>query len=460
MTLSSRIAGQIVRAARGTSAPLVLASALALGCGAGAAQRPVVVPVGNVAAPPGVTAGARRGPSEELKKRWSFTKRPRSLAYVDVRGLLRTDLGRGIVPELLAIMKSLTPDEALGACLRGASANLLEAAMGFEQGGMLVVARYDATSKWSPRACLKDGEHERARIAGAEEAFVINRLVVAFQPGFVFVGSDDLVTAALAGKESGASFGDLGLGDAEYATWNVDLGEGDAKARGSLMLSPERFRVALELDLEDERTARQLERAANEARTDLVGKEGEEAKALGRILGALDVKRTGRQVSVVFELREPPREQVRDLGTLAALGTFAVRRYLVNAKAAEARNTVGQIARDIAIDWEREDGKPRSKRRLVSYPAVPKAVPRGVKYASTPADWKPWAPLRFAMEMPQYFQYEVRAVNGGEGAEVIAHGDLNGDGKVSTFKMEVRIDRNNGDTLLLSPSILEQDPEE
>jgi hypothetical protein len=90
---------------------------------------------------------------------------------------------------------------------------------------------------------------------------------------------------------------------------------------------------------------------------------------------------------------------------------------------------------------------------------VPKTVPSGVKYASTPADWQAWAPIQFTMDAPQYYQYEVKAAKDGMSAEVVAHGDLDGDGKVSTFRLGLKIDPKTRD-LLIEPSIDEQDPTE
>jgi hypothetical protein len=115
---------------------------------------------------------------------------------------------------------------------------------------------------------------------------------------------------------------------------------------------------------------------------------------------------------------------------VASIAISGVRKYLVTAaKSAEARNAVGQIAKDYAAWWEKEDGKPRGRRKLVSFPPVPKTIPRGVKYQSTPSDWKAWAPIRFEMDAPQYYQYEVRASKDGSSADIFARGDLDADGK-------------------------------
>src|SRR5580698_2325224 len=42
------------------------------------------------------------------------------------------------------------------------------------------------------------------------------------------------------------------------------------------------------------------------------------------------------------------------IGILAVLAIYGVRKYLANAKTAEARNSLGQIAKDAATEYERE----------------------------------------------------------------------------------------------------------
>jgi hypothetical protein len=79
--------------------------------------------------------------------------------------------------------------------------------------------------------------------------------------------------------------------------------------------------------------------------------------------------------------------------------------------------------------------------------------------ATTPADWKAWAPIQFEMDAPQFYQYEVRASKDGMSAEILARGDLNGDGKPSTFRVRLKIDPKTH-ALNISPNIEEQDADE
>ena len=158
-------------------------------------------------------------------------------------------------------------------------------------------------------------------------------------------------------------------------------------------------------------------------------------------------------------------------GPMAVLAIAGVRKYIANAKTAEARNGVGQLAKDSVAAFEGQG----TERRLC--PSASKPVPsnaeyiRGRKYQSTLSEWRAdanrragFACLRFEMVTPQYYQYDYHAgpgVSGGaeEGFVAEAHGDLDGDGEVSTFSLIGRVDQATG-TLRVVPTLLETSPEE
>ena len=77
-------------------------------------------------------------------------------------------------------------------------------------------------------------------------------------------------------------------------------------------------------------------------------------------------------------------------------------------------------------------------------PAVPAAIPRGAKYQSSADDWKAWAPIQFKLEAPQYFQYEIVAAKDGKSADVLARGDLDGDGQSSLYRLRIQLDPKTG----------------
>jgi type IV pilus assembly protein PilA len=162
------------------------------------------------------------------------------------------------------------------------------------------------------------------------------------------------------------------------------------------------------------------------------------------------------------------------VGILAVLAIYGVRKYIANAKTAEARNSLGQIAKDAAAAVEREKGTTAIiaaggssallRAFCTSSSKVPTAVPSGTKYQSQASDWNAdpgWSCLKFTMEEPQYYMYQyvvsdTSATSGGFTAT--ANGDLNGDGSTfSTFSVSGSA---QGGQIAISPNIQETLPEE
>ena len=155
------------------------------------------------------------------------------------------------------------------------------------------------------------------------------------------------------------------------------------------------------------------------------------------------------------------------LGVFAVLGVFGVRKYIANAKTAEARNTLGQLAKDVVVAYEGGNaGSLNAPRRLCPSATAPvpanERMVSGRKYQSMPSEWHAdkvtnagFACLKFEMMSPQYFQYRYQST--GTGFIVTARGDLNGDGKFSTFAITGIL---VGDRLVVGPKIIETDPEE
>jgi type IV pilus assembly protein PilA len=164
------------------------------------------------------------------------------------------------------------------------------------------------------------------------------------------------------------------------------------------------------------------------------------------------------------------------IGILSVLAIYGVRKYLANAKTAEARNSLGQMAKDAATAVERERGTTAimsagalssiMRQFCATSSKVPAAVPAGQKYQSVNTDWKSgdaltgWTCLKFSMEEPQYYQYyysasSVDATTGGFVA--YAYGDLNGDTNTSSFSVSGSA---LSGSVAISPNIQETNPEE
>ena len=171
------------------------------------------------------------------------------------------------------------------------------------------------------------------------------------------------------------------------------------------------------------------------------------------------------------------------VGILAVLAVYGVRKYIANAKTTEARNSLGQIAKDSATAYEKESMKatilsPGSSTgiiRALCYSAantVPSVITgiSGDKYQSTKADWANtadakinagWPCLKFSIDQPQYFMYTYTGDSTGATKSsfvATANGDLNGDGNYSTFTITGQV---STDMILnIAPNVSENQPDE
>jgi len=178
------------------------------------------------------------------------------------------------------------------------------------------------------------------------------------------------------------------------------------------------------------------------------------------------------------------------VGILAVLAIYGVRKYIANAKTAEARNSLGQIAKDATTEYEKEgmagtvlaaggtSGILRAQCGKAGQP-VPNGVAnvKGQKYQSNPQtgnDWnfdnknnKGFACLKMTMDAPQYFMYNYTSdgdkslATPSEGTlfTATANGDLNGDGNTSAFTIAGSVDTVNH-SLFVAPNMVETAPEE
>jgi len=173
------------------------------------------------------------------------------------------------------------------------------------------------------------------------------------------------------------------------------------------------------------------------------------------------------------------------IGILAVLAIYGVRKYMANAKTAEARNSLGQMGKDQSAEFEKESmggatlapgATAGVSRSLCAAPtqSVPsgKALIAGQKYQSSQvggADWNKdeatpgtgFACLKFAMDAPQYYMYSFNTTTPGAAGgtwKATANGDLNGDGVLSTFELDGIIQTTMN--FSLAPNLTETNPEE
>lgn len=422
----------------------------------GAAPAPAPKPAAVASAP---TPAASREASADVRRYWIFDGKEGLALYGGLDALMRTELFAGLVPGVLGqsedFLKSKQRD-----CISVLAAQARQAAVGVDgRGGLLILELGPEGVKAARSACVGAlFPVDRVALAGADEAYGAGTDVVAVQSGVVLFGSKALVEAALAASKAPATFPALlSLKGDQHVAFQVSVPEQGISGHGALRVSPEAFRLELDVDLKNGGMADAVEQGIQQGLGQAKQLEQNQPD-LARLTKALDVQRTGNHFKAVFELREPVIDQARDLGVALGLGFYGVRRYMQNAKSAEARNVAAQIAKTYVTSWQEEPqvGKRPPPKKLVSLPAVPASVPRGVKYQSSPEDWKAWAPIHFALTDPQYYQYEVMAAKDGKTAEILARGDLDGDGKTSLFRLKIALDAKTG--VLTAVDLTEEEP--
>ena len=182
------------------------------------------------------------------------------------------------------------------------------------------------------------------------------------------------------------------------------------------------------------------------------------------------------------------------IGILAVLAIYGVSRYLKSAKTAEATNNIGALQKNAteALTREKMSGQYQAPGSVVglsygfceSEPgssatkgSVPVAVPAGQKYVSGAGDWQAgkgkgtggsdagFMCLKFSVDQPQYYQYGYSITGpgtaAGDGVDIVALGDLDGNGVTSLFLMHGQIEtQGTGTSLVWAPKTAETNPEE
>ncbi len=160
---------------------------------------------------------------------------------------------------------------------------------------------------------------------------------------------------------------------------------------------------------------------------------------------------------------------------LACLAMVGLGRYVRHTKTAEAVGSLAAISQAAAAYYDQSDstqpaGTPESAARAMRHfpPPSRSSVPpnladvRGTRYQSTLADWNPspWRELHFSIPQPQFYAYSFDSSGSGQqaSAAATAHGDLNGDGFTSTYRLRVGVDAKL--TAQVSPSLERIRPED
>lgn len=262
-------------------------------------------------------------------------------------------------------------------------------------------------------------------------------------------GPGMLLSAACAlSLEDGTSVNGTYAVQSEELGLHVDLGQPSAREASELAGS-----LQTEMRQDAAVILAQTEKAAAE------GGDGEKvaARAVRRLLDSVVIQASGDHVLFDLGLQGKPEEIASAFGVMAGTGTYGFRRYLANAKIAEAKTTVGAVARALGAkvqeDVEAEKKKKGGKVAKVRFPAstglTPPSVPAGTKFVPGADTWShpTWKAIRFRIAVPIFYSYEIEVSRDGKSAIVRARGDLDGDGVLSTFELPMQLSP-QGDVLI------------
>jgi type IV pilus assembly protein PilA len=181
----------------------------------------------------------------------------------------------------------------------------------------------------------------------------------------------------------------------------------------------------------------------------------------------------------------PPESAGAPSATTTSPPARAVPPELVEAARQEARNALGQLVKDASAAYEREEMSPTlqidvaaplahqlCKSASTPVPASARAI-AALKYQSTSDEWFTdrtkrnvgFACLKFALSAPQILQYDYQmdgdGASEGSSFRAIAHGDLDGDGVLSTFTWGGHLVKGaHGLGVVIDAEMTEHDPAE
>ncbi|MEN9578767.1 MAG: hypothetical protein RJA70_1776 [Pseudomonadota bacterium] len=132
-------------------------------------------------------------------------------------------------------------------------------------------------------------------------------------------------------------------------------------------------------------------------------------------------------------------ETVVSASILCSIGAVFVPAFFANLHASRLSEPLDGLARIAAHSAAFAELKPAKEAYPESAPLTPTDVPRGESVLDPPGTWEhpTWRALEFQPTMAHYFSFSYTSKSQGGGSSFVAkaHGDLDGDGLFSTFKI-------------------------
>lgn len=412
--------------------------------------------------PPGPPPVAQRAPSKEMAARFPFKDEEiTTLAYSDLALLSQPEATQAIASSLAPIATDLAGvDKAcIDAVVGGAKELLVTGTNGKAWEVILKIPGHTLDSVCTPAA----GTGETATIEGATKAwrFTESGKTCALAADWLYCGQEDLVKKSITAQNEPT----LPVGLDPNQVLALDDHDEQKDAKISVVSNTDRLETRVELNFDGDEKPRVLHEAATHAPegvlefTKFFKASDAEKRLVDQVANSVVASHRGTRANLRVDLPGTPSEQAAQLGAaLSLFGKSAVLERNALRKAQVSRFLL-EVAEGINKNWESKDAKLAfGDKKLVSMGPVPKEVPKGKRVTSADSDWKAWKDVPH-VTTPTYYQYEIKTAPDGQSADVIARGDTNGDGKLATFKLHIRVDRSSKQ-LMVEPKIDETDPNE
>lgn len=182
--------------------------------------------------------------------------------------------------------------------------------------------------------------------------------------------------------------------------------------------------------------------------------EGPEFAPVSALIDQVQIQQQGSSVSVHVAL-DKQRAETFFSEALVALAKEGVGKYANSAKTAEARDHVMRIALALADHARAKRAKtPFPSSAPPSPPAVPGKRPaEPLQFFEHPS----WKAIGFTPAGPVHYSYQFVTAADGKSVEVIAEGDLDGDGVRSKYSVKVTME---GSEPRIAPELTRQNPYE
>jgi|GEM_PF-2927613 len=403
---------------------------------------------------PGAVPAGSRGPSKAILARWNPPADATAYAYADLGVLLKTDLFQRMLTSVMLLARAGPAKDAENCITQWSQAVREVAAAGNQQAPYVVVSYDPAVIRMPIGTCVHSlGGWKPTKLANSLQAYESGSNILAFSKGIVVFGSRALIEANLGSRAKAAWPKELLLTKDRQLVFSGKLEQGPIDLRGILAVARKRFTAECDLTFPSEAAAKEVaERASpSKLKERFLADNSFVTPQLGAVfLRNWRVQQKQRTVSLQLRLEGKPEDLAQQVSSIAAAAALSFRMYRADTKAAEPRVRVRAIAERILA---------AQPKKLISLPPVPAEFERvtAAKYQSSPEDWDAWKPIEFRVSDAQYYQYRVDAAPDGRSAEVIAEGDLNGNGTRSHFSLTITQDPKTQVTSAAS-EIEERDP--